>query len=127
MTELQLLEVMQMKTLTDSTGHKHLFSVPITQAVTKEQKEQLQGEKRIALRSPAVSGGHVIAVIEDPVFYENRKEEISTRIFGTFSLKHPKIERIIVQGDFLVTGSKMRFVRKVEFNDELDQYRVTPE
>jgi 3'-phosphoadenosine 5'-phosphosulfate synthase len=58
-----------------------------------------------------------LAVIENPVFYENRKEEISTRIFGTFSLKHPKIERIITQGDFLVTGSSMRFIRNVEFND----------
>lgn len=36
MDELQLLEVMQMKTLTDSNGEKHLFSVPITQYVTKE-------------------------------------------------------------------------------------------
>lgn len=30
MNELQLLEVMHMKTLTDSMGNKHLFSVPIT-------------------------------------------------------------------------------------------------
>jgi hypothetical protein len=34
-------------------------------------------------------------VIENPVFFENRKEEISARIFGTFSTKHPKIERIV--------------------------------
>lgn len=39
MDEIQLLEVIQMKTLTDSDGNKHLFSVPITQSVTKEQKE----------------------------------------------------------------------------------------
>jgi 3'-phosphoadenosine 5'-phosphosulfate synthase len=125
MDEMQLLEVMQMKTLTVN-GHKHLFSVPITQHVTKEQKEALKGEKRIALRSPKVLSGEVLAVIENPVFYENRKEEISTRIFGTFSLKHPKIERIVEQGDFLVTGSSMKFVRNVEFNDQLDQYRITP-
>jgi len=111
MDELQLLEVMQMKTLTDSNGARHLFSVPITQSVTKEQKEQLQGEKRIALRCPSVSGGEVLAIIENPVFYENRKEEISSRFFGTFSLKHPKVERIMAQGEFLVSGSSMRFVR----------------
>lgn len=126
MDELQLLEVMQMKTLTDSNGKKHLFSVPITQHVTKEQKEALQGEKRIALRCPQVLNGEVLAVIENPVFFENRKEEISTRFFGTFSHKHPKIERILAQGDFLVSGSSMKFVRNVEFGDGLDQYRQTP-
>lgn len=36
MDEMQLLEVIQMKTITDSHGKKHLFSVPITQHVTKE-------------------------------------------------------------------------------------------
>jgi 3'-phosphoadenosine 5'-phosphosulfate synthase len=115
-----------MKTLTDSTGKKHLFSVPITQDVTKEQREELKGEKKIALRCPQVLGNAVLAVIENPVFYDNRKEEISTRFFGTFSHKHPKIERILVQGDFLVSGSSMRFVRNVEFADQLDQYRITP-
>ena len=37
MDELQLLEVIQMKTLTDGEGKRHLFSVPITQHCTKEQ------------------------------------------------------------------------------------------
>ena len=94
MDELQLLEVMQMKTLTDSEGKRHLFSVPITQHCTKEQMLSLKTEKRIALTCSALSGD-VYAVIENPVFYENRKEEISARVFGTLSTKHPKVERIL--------------------------------
>ena len=46
----------------------------------------------------------MIAVIEEPVFFENRKEEISARVFGTQSTKHPKVERIMAQGDFLISG-----------------------
>lgn len=84
-----------MKTLTDSTGFKHLFSVPITQSVTKEQYETLKSEPRIALRCPNVNNNEVLAIIENPVFFNNRKEEICARIFGTFSLKHPKVERIM--------------------------------
>lgn len=84
-----------MKTLTDSTGFKHLFSVPITQSVTKEQYETLKSESRIALRCPNVNNNEVLAIIENPVFFNNRKEEICARIFGTFSLKHPKVERIM--------------------------------
>ena len=125
MDELQLLEVMQMKTLTDATGKRHLFSVPITQHCTKEQMESLKGEKKIALRCSKLSD-EVYAIIENPVFFENRKEEISTRILGTFSLNHPKVERIITQGDYLVSGSNMRYVKNVEFNDGLDSYRQTP-
>lgn len=102
-----------MKTLTDSTGFKHLFSVPITQYVTKEQFEELKSESKIALRCPKILNNEVLAVIENPVFFENRKEEICTRVFGTFSLKHPKVERIMAQGELLVSGSKMRFVRKI--------------
>ena len=65
-------------------------------------------------------------MIDNPVFFENRKEEISARVFGTLSTKHPKVERILEQGDYLVSGSRMRYVRNVEFGDGLDQYRLTP-
>jgi 3'-phosphoadenosine 5'-phosphosulfate synthase len=116
---------MQMKTLTDNVGKRHLFSVPITQHCTKEQMLSLKNEKKIALTCSALSGD-VYAIIENPVFYENRKEEISARFFGTLSTKHPKVERILCQGDYLVTGSSMRYVKNVEFNDGMDIYRLTP-
>jgi len=108
-----------MKTLTDSTGKRHLFSVPITQYVSKDEAESLKGEKRIAIRCSKFSP-HVLAVIEDPVFFENRKEEISSRVFGTLSVKHPKVERILAQPDFLVSGKSFRFIHEVKFNDGLD-------
>jgi ATP sulfurylase len=79
-----------MKTITIE-GKKHLFSVPITQHLTKASHEELKGEKSITLKS----NGKVLAVIENPTFFENRREEISARIFGTSSTKHPKVERIL--------------------------------
>ena len=94
MNELELLEVLQMQTLTDETGYAHLLSVPITQFCSAEEKEALAGAKSIALKCPEL-GGDVLAVINEPVFFANRKEEISTRVFGTFSQKHPKIENIM--------------------------------
>ena len=126
MDEMQLLEVLQMNTLTDrTTSKKHLFSVPITQHVTAEQAEKFKSEKRLALKCSKVSED-VLAVIEEPVFFANRKEEISTRTFGTFSQKHDKIENIMKQGDFLVSGKSMTFTAEVKFNDGYDQYRMTP-
>jgi ATP sulfurylase len=75
--------------------------------------QSLKMEKKIALTCSALSGNDVYAIIENPIFFENRKEEISARVFGTLSVKHPKVERILAQGDYLVSGSSMRFVKKV--------------
>jgi len=86
----------------------------------------LKGEKLIALKCSALGNESVYALIENPVFFENRKEEISARVFGTLSTKHPKVERILEQGDYLVSGSRMRYVKNVEFGDGLDSYRLTP-
>lgn len=44
-----------MNTLTDNVGNKHLFSVPIVQSVTTEQKDALKNEKKIALKCTAIS------------------------------------------------------------------------
>lgn len=100
-------------------GKKHILSVPITQDVSTEDKDRLQGKEKIAIKCSKVSN-EILAVIEEPVFYANRKEEISTRVFGTFGKTHPKIERIMAQGDFLISGKKMHFLRDVEFNDGMD-------
>jgi 3'-phosphoadenosine 5'-phosphosulfate synthase len=127
MNELELLEVMHMKTLTDATGHKHLLSVPITQHVTAAQKAELAGEKKIAIKCTAFHGDKVLATISNPVFFENRKEEICARTFGCFSAKHPKSATIFEQGEFLVSGESMRFFHRITFNDNMDQYRKTPQ
>ena len=83
MNEMELVEVIHMKTLTDSeTGEKHLLSVPLTQAVTAEDKERFAGKEKIALKCSAISE-EILAVVEGPCFFDNRKEEISARVFGT--------------------------------------------
>jgi ATP sulfurylase len=92
-----------MNTVTDSEGQRHILSVPITQHATSAEKEVLQNEPAIALRCKDISND-VLAVIENPTFYENRKEELCTKTFGTRSLKHQKIARIEAQGDWLVSG-----------------------
>lgn len=56
MNELELLEVLHMKTLTDQkTGERHLLSVPITQPVSAEDKERLSGKAKVAIKCSALS------------------------------------------------------------------------
>ena len=123
MNEEQLLEVLHYKTL--SIGNdKFLHSVPITCPATDEEKEACQEKGQITLKD---HNDEPIAVLENPVFYENRKEEIAARVFGTTSGKHPKIENMNNEGPWLVTGSRLRVLKKVQYNDGLDEYRLTPQ
>lgn len=104
MNELELLEVLHMNTITDPlTGHKSLFSVPITCPLTNEDQVRLEKEDKIALVCKEVSD-KPLAVVSKPVFFSNRKEEICARTFGTQSTKHCKVERIMAEGDWLLSG-----------------------
>jgi 3'-phosphoadenosine 5'-phosphosulfate synthase len=122
MNEMELLQTLHMHTIQDEVGQRHLISVPITHHVTAEQREALKNESKIALKW----GGEIYAVIHGPEFYDNRKEEIISRNFGTFSVRHPKAEVIMAQGDFLISGKSMRFFKRLVFNDGIDQFRLTP-
>ena len=115
-----------MKMITGDDGNKHLLSVPITQHISAEDKKRFEGKSKIGIKCSKLSD-QLLAVIEEPVIFANRKEEISTRVFGTFGKSHPKVERILAQGDFLISGKSMHFLRNVEFNDGMDHYRMTPE
>jgi len=84
MNEIELLESMQMHTVTDAVGKRHLLSVPITMHVSEQQKVALSTQKKFAIRYKGV----VYAVVEEPVFFANRKEEICSRAFGCFSPDH---------------------------------------
>ena len=56
MNELELLEVMNMKTITDGEGKRYLMSVPITQSVSAEQKTALEGQAKVAIKCSAIGG-----------------------------------------------------------------------
>jgi len=89
MNELELLEVINMKTITDGEGKRHLLSVPITQSVTAEQKSCFGNVPKIAIKCTAIGSDEVLAVINAPVYFDNRKEEICARTFGCMSENHP--------------------------------------
>lgn len=108
MNEQEFLEMMNMNMVRDQSGNRCILSVPITLHVTNEQKKNLEQFKQIAIKCSQISPD-VLAVIYEPEFFTNRKEEICAKKFGTSSKKHPKIEKIWNQGDWLISGKSMRF------------------
>lgn len=123
MSEQELLESMNMNTITDSNGDRHMLSVPLTLSISKEQREELAGQDNIAV----TWGDDIVATIHEPEFFDNRKEEIATKTFGTRSLKHPRIKVMEEEGDFLISGKRMRFTQRIRYADGLDKYRMTPQ
>ena len=98
MNEQELLESMNMNTVPGKDGKKHILSVPIVLSITEAQKAEFEGKEHIALKCSHV-GDDVLAVISNPEFFPNRKEEICTKTFGTRSVKHPMVKKIEEQGD----------------------------
>jgi 3'-phosphoadenosine 5'-phosphosulfate synthase len=122
MNEIQLVESIQMHTVTDKTGKRHLLSVPITMHVNSAKKAEIGAAKLVAIKW----NGEIVATISDPVFFENRKEEICARTFGCFRADHAGAGPIMAQGEWLISGSSMHFMKRVLFNDGMDKYRYTP-
>lgn len=66
------------------------LSVPIVLPVSTESKQKLDGSAAIALEYQ----GKRVAVLKNPEFYENRKEERCARQWGTTCAQHPYIKVI---------------------------------
>jgi len=96
-------------------------SVPIVLPVSTEDKDKLSEAKAIALNF----NGQPVAIIRDPEFFQHRKEERACRQFGICHPDHPYIKMINESGDWLC-GGDLQVLKRVRWDDGLDQYRLTP-
>nr|XP_039320977.1 bifunctional 3'-phosphoadenosine 5'-phosphosulfate synthase 2 isoform X3 [Saimiri boliviensis boliviensis] len=97
------------------------MSIPIVLPLSTEDKTRLEGCSKFVL----AYGGRRVAVLRDPEFYEHRKEERCSRVWGTTCAKHPHIKMVMESGDWLV-GGDLQVLERIRWNDGLDQYRLTP-
>ncbi|CAF1001525.1 unnamed protein product [Rotaria sordida] len=102
-------------------GHIANQTIPIVLPCTTEDKERLKSSSTIAL----CYNGKFVAVLKKPEFYEHRKEERCARIFGTINSEHPHIKMILESGDWLI-GGDLEVLERIRWNDDLDQFRLTP-
>lgn len=85
----------------------HLFepinqSIPIVLAITLEKREELLKRKTESIR--LIYNGKLIALLHDFEIYPHRKQERINRQFGYFDKRHPTIQMINDQGDWLIGG-----------------------
>ena len=97
--------------------------IPITLSLTSYTKERIEesGASAVAL---VTRMGHTVAILRNPEIYENRKEEIVTRMFGVIDMDHPYIHNIYMGGDYLI-GGEVELLDRIKYNDGLDEWRMT--
>ena len=64
------------------------MSIPIVLPISADDKTRLEGCSKFVL----THGGRRVAILEDPEFYEHRKEERCSHVWGTTCVKHPYIK-----------------------------------
>lgn len=96
-------------------------SVPIVLPVCSGDKERLDGASAITL----YFNGVPYAIMRKPEFYQHRKEERVARQFGTTHKDHPYVKLVYEGGDWLV-GGELEVLKRVQWGDDLDFYRLTP-
>uniref|UniRef100_G3SNF9 3'-phosphoadenosine 5'-phosphosulfate synthase 2 n=1 Tax=Loxodonta africana TaxID=9785 RepID=G3SNF9_LOXAF len=124
MREKEYLQVLHFDTLLDGMIFFYgviNMSIPIVLPVSEDDKKHLEECSEFAL----VYCGRRVAILKDPEFYEHRKEERCSRVWGTTSEKHPHIKMVMESGDWLV-GGDLQVLERIRWNDGLDQYRLTP-
>jgi len=97
--------------------------IPITLSCTDYTKIAIEtsGKSAVALVTPM---GQTVAILRNPEVYENRKEEIVTRMYGVIDMDHPYISHIYKGGDYLI-GGEVELLDRIRYNDGLDQWRKT--
>lgn len=95
--------------------------IPITLSCTSYTRDAIQDSSAVAL---VTQMGETVAILRSPEIYENRKEEIVTRMYGVIDPGHPYIENIYKGGDWLI-GGEVELLDRIRYNDGLDKWRKT--
>lgn len=96
-------------------------SVPIVLSCTEADKDRLKDSSDISL----FYDGKPVAILRNPEIYYQRKEERCSRQFGTSDRKHPYIKMVMESGSYLI-GGDLDVIERIKWNDDLDDYRLTP-
>lgn len=124
MNQEELCNVLNTNSMTID-GKRHLMSLPLIQPLHESQFQNLKKQEKIALKCSSFSE-QVLAVMNEPSYFDFRKEDVAARTFGTTNRNHPTVKRMLEQGDMCVTSQSMQFFQSIQFNDGMDKYRLTP-
>jgi 3'-phosphoadenosine 5'-phosphosulfate synthase len=121
MREKDYLQTLHFNCIVTEDGTVINHSVPIVLSLSADDKKRLEDVSALTLTYDKKP----VAILRNPEFYYQRKEERCSRQFGTDNPNHPYIKLIMESGDYLA-GGDLEVLERIKWNDGLDQYRLTP-
>jgi len=100
------------------------MSVPITLSCTSYTKEDIEANADKGAVALVTQMGQTVAILRNPEIYENRVEEIVTRMYGVIDPGHPYIDLMYKGGPYLI-GGEVELLDRIRYNDGLDKWRKT--
>lgn len=98
-----------------------VWSIPVTLSATAEERAKLNVGEDVALRT---RDGKLVAVLHLAEIYTYDKQREAEAVYGTAEEKHPGVQVLYSQGEFLL-GGKVTVVDHPN-GHEFKQYRHTP-
>lgn len=121
MREKEYLQTLHFNCILSDEGTVVNHSVPIVLSLSEADRNRLSDVSAFTL----TYNKKAVAILRNPEFYYQRKEERCSRQFGTNNKEHPYIKLIYESGDYLV-GGDIEVLDRIKWNDGLDEYRLTP-
>lgn len=121
MRESEFLECIHFKTIT-AHNMVHSQSIPIVLPIMDDEKLRIRGFESIVL----TYDDKPVGLLTDIEVYEDRKRERCARTFGSVDVGHPTIKAIIESDTNWLIGGKLQLLERIQWDDGLDKYRLTP-
>ena len=121
MRESEFLECIHFKTLTVQ-NMMHSQSIPIVLPITDLDKQKTRGFESVVLTYCE----KLIGLLTDIEIYKDRKIERCARTFGSVDVGHPTVKRILESDTKWLIGGRIQLFERVQWDDGLDSYRLTP-
>lgn len=122
MREREFLECIHFKTLRVN-GMVHSQSIPIVLPITEAERQAIRGLGSVCL----THSNKMVGILADTEVFLDRKIERCARTFGSVDPKHPTIKMILDNDKEWLLGGRIQLLERIQWNDGLDSYRLTPQ
>jgi 3'-phosphoadenosine 5'-phosphosulfate synthase len=124
MRESEYLNCLHFGTIRDEDGAVHSQAIPIVLSISDDKRIEL-GQNVDAKTVELLYDGKIVGQLKNFEVFAHRKLERVARIFGTNDVRHPTVQHVLSQSDWLIGGDLIVFDR-IKWDDGLDKYRLTP-
>ncbi|KAF6144101.1 hypothetical protein GIB67_007562 [Kingdonia uniflora] len=123
MREDEYLQSLHFNSLRLEDGSFVNMSLPIVLAIDDDDKEAIGSSPDVGLVG---LNGDLIAILFSVEIYKHNKEERIARTWGSTAPGLPYVEEVITPAGNWLIGGDLEVLERINYNDGLDHYRLSP-